>query len=190
MESTICNVCKKPFDSETSFIFRKHIGAIGSCCLDEPSFADIELLARFAGVCRRKADHPSDNRKWYLITLTSEIGHPEAVTEIKATLTRFYKSKMYKGEKYHVWEQNTQGMIHAHVMFITDGYCPSKDKLKHKWFVDVTNLKHKQFNYLTKNLLDPKHIELKQRLNLSDNLPDAIQAHHNPEEAHDAPGDG
>lgn len=172
MESTICAVCNKPFDLETYFIYRRYIGAIGSCCLEEPTFADIEECASRVGASRRKADSPADERKWYLITLTSEIGHPDAITEIQATLNKFYKSKMFKGEKYHVWEQNAQGMVHAHALLITNTYCPSKDKLKHRWFVDITNLKHKQFNYLLKNILDPIHIELKKKFRVSDNLPD------------------
>lgn len=173
----ICNICNKPLDEDTSYHFAKYAGYIGSCCLPPITLDEVDEIAKKY----RERDKPKplyiDTRNWYLLTFTSEIGAPDAAAVIKATLTKFYKSKMFKGEKYHVWEINAQGMLHAHALLITTGYCPHKDKLKHKWFVDVTKLQHKQFNYLIKNLDDPIHIETKQTLQLADNLPNAPQIH-------------
>lgn len=169
-----CSLCGKPANDFWNY----HPVSKGPIC-DDCEYPS-ELFSVFVEDARQVAErHREDNRikstidarKWYLITLTSEIGHPDAITVIKGTLTKFYKSKMFKGEKYHSWEINEQGMIHVHIILITNTYCPHKDKLKHKWFVDIRLLIHKRFDYLIKNLFDPIHIELKEKNNLSDNLP-------------------
>jgi len=169
----ICNICNKSVD-DLAYIARRPIGIIGECCLNVPTLADIDAIARPIRD-RTRINSVIDTRNWYLITLTSEIGHQDAVPVLKATLTKFYKSKMFKGEKYHSWEINEHGMIHVHIIFITSTYCPHKDKLAHKWFIDITKLKHKQFNYLVKKLDDSYHIEFKKTNQLTDNLPkDAV----------------
>lgn len=171
----ICNICNKPLDETQVYILRSTVGCIGDCCLSPLSVDEARTIVDKHYEENVKVKTNIDRRNWYLITFTSEIGHKDAISVIKASLTKFYKSKMFKGEKYHAWEINEQGMIHAHALFITTGYCPHKDKLKHKWFVDVTKLVHKQFNYLQKKLNDPLHIEFKKRHQLSDNLPNAPQ---------------